>query len=90
MKRPEFAGPFVGWRNTNARAGGNMSADEEIDYWPCPLCGKMTPIKSTHKLKPKPYANFECHGIQMFWRGQEGIDELRIQLENGTEHWRAK
>jgi endogenous inhibitor of DNA gyrase (YacG/DUF329 family) len=60
-----------------------VASDEEIDYWPCPLCGKLAEIKSTKKARPKPYCNFECHGIQTFWRGQEGIDELKRQVEAG-------
>jgi hypothetical protein len=55
--------------------------EEEIDYWPCPMCGEPAEIKSTRKIPPKPYVTHQCCGIQTFWRGQVGIELLRVKLE---------
>jgi hypothetical protein len=41
---------------------------------PCPVCGVLVPVKSTHR--GKPYWQCDGCGVQVFVRRQEGMKRL--------------
>ena len=52
--------------------------------FPCPVCGVGLDIRITQKKRPKPYCVCETCGIQVFFRGKEGIRRLREILHSQT------
>lgn len=48
--------------------------------FPCPVCGMALPVEITYRKKP--YCTCKLCGIQIFFRGKEGIKRLEKLLEN--------
>ena len=53
------------------------------DYFPCPVCQGLLPVRSDRKGKPYVICDHPC-GLQMFVRRPEGIRRLRLLLAQGT------
>ena len=51
--------------------------------FPCPVCGMDLPVEITYRKKP--YCTCKLCGIQIFFRGKEGIKRLEKLLENGKQ-----
>ena len=50
--------------------------------FPCPLCGSSLPLRSA--ISKKPYCHCDACGIQLFFRGKNGIRRLRDLLASGA------
>ena len=51
------------------------------DWFPCPLCQGLVPVKSSKK--DKPYVVCDLCGVQMFVRKPEGVRRLGLMLSRG-------
>jgi hypothetical protein len=63
---------------------GQHNVMEIADYtgkpFPCPVCNRTLQLKNSRKLKPYCMC-LDC-GIQIFFRGQEGIRRLRRMIHS--------
>ena len=56
-----------------------LTADAHVDYFPCPICRGLLPVRTDRKGKPYVHCDRPC-GLQMFVRGREGIQRLSALL----------
>ncbi len=52
-----------------------ISSEDDIQYFPCPICFEMLEVKYTTKSKPYLTCN-DCF-VQLFVRGKEGIKKFK-------------
>ena len=57
-----------------------ISSEDDIQYFPCPICFEMLEVKYTIKSKPCLTCN-DC-GVQLFIRGKKGIKIFKNLIPN--------
>ncbi len=67
---------------TGVQRGSNVTlrSREPQGYFACPTCKKLRPVGLTKKKEPKPYFTCNDCGVQVFFRGKEGIRRFREML----------
>ena len=58
---------------------GTLTGDGSVDYFPCPICRGLLPVRTDRKGKPYVHCDRPC-GLQMFVRGKEGIQRFTALL----------
>ncbi len=68
--------------NVNVTWGDSLSEDNPFRgrRFPCPLCGLALDIRISRRAKP--YCHCDACGIQLFFRGKDGIKRLRDIVES--------
>jgi len=57
-----------------------ISSEDDIQYFPCPICFEMLEVKYT--TKSKPYLTCNNCFVQLFVRGKEGITKFMNLIPN--------
>jgi hypothetical protein len=62
----------------------SLFAGREPRHFPCPVCGEIRHVRTTRR--GKPYLHCDPCGVQLFIRGQAGIERFEKLLADVAEY----